>query len=623
LPEAKNNRERPVMSGPGGGPGFGRGPGFGGGHGRGMVYGPKAQIKDAKGTLRRLWGYLRRRSRLLAAVLLMTLLAAAANTAGPLLIGRAIDNYIVPGDLFGLLRMALVMLSVYAAGALATLLQNYLMVDVAQNTVQELRNDLFAKLQTLPLRFFDSRTHGELMSRVTNDIDNVNNTLSTSVTQLFASFITVVGTLVMMTVLSPLLTLISVSIIPVMFFATGKIAKRTGEYFLEQQRQLGRLNGFIEETISGQRVVKVFTQEEKVIDTFASANARLRDIGTRAQIFAGIIMPFMGVLNNLSFAIIAGVGGWMVVRGMLTIGVIASFINYSRQFARPLNEIANQFNMIQSAIAGAERVFQIMDEEPEAPDRPGAPDLAAVAGKVEFAGVTFGYQPQVPVLQDISFTVEPGQTVALVGPTGAGKTTLVNLLTRFYDVDAGTIRIDDRDIRSVRRDSLRASLGIVLQDTHLFSETVRENIRYGRLTATDAEVEAAARTAYADQFIRRLPQGYDTVLTEDGGNLSQGQRQLLAIARAILADPAILILDEATSSVDTRTEVYIQEAMLRLMQGRSSLVIAHRLSTIRGADLILVLSGGRIVERGTHEQLLAAKGFYYDLYTSQFRRAAS
>lgn len=600
--------------------GFGPRPGMGGGP-RHFVF-PTCKARDPRGTLKRLWDYLSHRKMLLIAVFVMVIIATSANLTGPLLIGIAIDKYIIPGDFRGLLKISLVMLSVYILGAMATWLQNYIMVIVAQDTVQELRNDLFGKLQTLPLRFFDSMTHGELMSRVTNDIDNINNTLNTSVTQLFSSLITVAGTIIMMLLLSPLMTMISITIIPVMIFCTGKIASYTRTFFLAQQERLGQLNGIIEETISGQRAVKVFTHEQKAIEKFADANLQLKRVGTRAQIFSGVIPPLMNVLNNLSFAIVAGAGGWLVVKNIITVGVIASFINYTKQFTRPLNEMANQFNMIQLALAGAERVFEIMDQEPELQDVPGAPELKHVAGEVKFDNVSFSYKKESPVLKAIYLTVKPGQTIALVGPTGAGKTTIVNLLMRFYDVDEGAIYIDGKDIRKVKRDSLRSSIGIVLQDTHLFSETVRENIRYGRLDATDAEVEEAARLANADHFIKRLPQGYDTVLSEDGGNLSQGQRQLLAIARAILADPAILILDEATSSVDTRTELHIQEAMLNLMKGRTSFVIAHRLSTIRDADLILVINDGRIIERGTHDQLLKEKGFYYNLYMNQFRRKA-
>jgi len=408
-----------------------------------------------------------------------------------------------------------------------------------------------------------------------------------------------------------------------MVFLNSAVAMQTRQGFREQQKTLGELNGIIEETITGQRVVKAFVREQAAMATFEVANRKLQRVATRAEIFAGFVGPMMNLVNNLGFAIIAGAGGWMALRGLATVGNIASFINYAREFGRPLNEIAQLYAHIQGAIAGAERVFEVLDEMPELADAPDAWPLEQVRGDVIFQDVCFGYEPDVPVLQEVSFHAEPGQTIALVGPTGAGKTTIVNLLTRFYDINSGRIAVDGKDIRQVKKADLRRQLGIVLQDTFLFSATVMENIRYGRLDATDEEVMAAARLANADPFIRRLPQGYQTVLSERGSNLSQGQRQLLAIARAILADPGILILDEATSSVDTRTEKHIQEAMLRLMEGRTSFVIAHRLSTIRDADQILVINGGRIIERGTHEELLAQRGFYHHLYMSQFKGKAA
>jgi len=581
--------------------------------------GPKEKARNAKGTVRRVWGYLGRQGGSLAVVALTVVLNAALGIAGPYLIGIAIDRYIVPADSRGLAGILAVLLAAYAAGALITWLQAWVLPSTVQDTVRDLRKGLFGKLLRLPLRFFDGKTHGELMSRLANDVENVNNTLSQSTVTLLSSVITIMGTLAMMLALSPLLTLVSLLTTPIMMVSTRKIAGFTRKYFKKQQEVLGELNGTIEETVSGQRVVKAFCREGKAMEAFDASNTALRDVGIKAQIASGVVGPMMNLLNNVTFAIVAAVGGSLAINGLVTVGVIAAFINYSKQFARPLNEVANQVNMIQSALAGAERVFEIMDEPPEPGDAPDATDLKDVRGEVTFRDVSFGYSQGVTVLHDMELAARPGHTVALVGPTGAGKTTIVNLLTRFYDVDRGAILIDGHDIRTVRRSCLRSSLGIVLQDTHLFSETVRENIRYGRLEATDAEVEEAARTANAEHFILRLHQGYDTPLSEDGGNLSQGQRQLLSIARAVLADPAVLILDEATSSVDTRTERHIQQAMIRLMSGRTCFVIAHRLSTIRDAAEILVVHGGRIAERGTHDELMKTGGFYYGLYKSQSR----
>ncbi len=570
-----------------------------------------------------MWSYFQHQRKPLALVFLLVLAASALNLVSPFLIGRAIDNYIVPRDFNGLARISAVMVAVYALAAVITWVQQYTIAGIAQDMVLRLRNELFAKVQTLPLQFFDRETHGELMSRITNDIENINLFLSSGITQLFSGIIMLVGTLGAMLWLSPLLTVFTLLVIPLITLAIRTIARRTRKLFLSQQEKLGQLNSMIEETLTGQRAVKVFVREQKVLEQFAAANTDLKTVGIQAQILSGVIPPLMNMFNSLSFAIVAAAGGLLAVKGLVTVGVIASFTNYSRQFTRPLNELANQFNLVQSALASAERVFEIMDQTPEEDTHSGLVALKDVRGEVRFHHVSFGYRPDVPVLKDINLSVKPGEVIALVGPTGAGKTTFVNLLARFYDLNEGAIYIDGQDISAVKRDSLRSQLGIVLQDTHLFSETVRENIRYGKLSATDAQVEQAARLAQAEPFIIRLPAGYDTVLSEDGGSLSQGQRQLLSIARAILADPAILILDEATSSVDTRTELQIQQAMLHLMHGRTTFVIAHRLSTIQNADLILVIHHGRIIERGTHQELLAAKGFYYDLYMNQFRYQAS
>lgn len=574
--------------------------------------------RDAKNTLKRLWWYLSEHKIRLFLVLFLVAITSVLTLVGPYLIGKAIDNYIIPRDFNGLFRLLILMAAIYVLMSLFTWLQSRTMINVAQLTIRNMRKDAFDKLQILPVSFFDARPRGDIMSRLTNDIDLINNALSSSLTQIFSSVITLIGTVILMLWLSPLLTGVSMITVPIMLITTNIVTRHTRRYFSEQQRVLGMLNGFAEENISGQKVVKAFVREAKEIERFEVTNQELKNVGIKAQIYSGIMGPLMNVLNNIGFAIVALSGGWLAVKQIITIGTIAAFINYTRQFTRPLNELANQINTIQSAIASAERLFEIMDEPPEPPDPPDAIELKSVKGDVEFRNVSFSYKSDEAVLKNISFHAHPGQTIALVGPTGAGKTSIINLLARFYDPDSGDIFIDGYNIQKITRKSLRSSLGIVLQDTYLFSESVKDNIRYGRLDATDEEVKAAARLANAEQFILNLPQGYDTILSEDGGDLSQGQRQLLAIARAILADPAILILDEATSSVDTRTEQHIQEAMYKLMKGRTSFVIAHRLSTIRKADMILVIDDGEIIERGNHVQLLRQKGFYYNLYMSQF-----
>ena len=574
--------------------------------------------KDAKNTLKRLWWYLSEHKIRLFLVFFLVAITSMLTLMGPYLIGKAIDNYIIPRDFNGLFRLLMLMAAIYILMSLSTWLQTRTMINVAQLTIRNMRKDAFDKLEILPINFFDTRSRGDIMSRLTNDIDLINNALSSSLTQIFSSIITLTGTVILMLWLSPLLTGVSMITVPIMLITTNIVTKHTRRYFSEQQRVLGILNGFAEENISGQKVVKAFVRENKEIERFEATNKELKNVGIKAQIYSGIMGPLMNVLNNIGFAIVALSGGWLAVQQVITVGTIAIFINYTRQFTRPLNELANQINTIQSAIASAERLFQIMDELPEPLDHPDAIELKSVKGDVEFRNVSFSYKPDEVVLKNINFHAYPGQTIALVGPTGAGKTSIISLLTRFYDPDSGDIFIDGYNIQKITRKSLRSSLGIVLQDTYLFSESVKENIRYGRLGATDEEVKAAARLANAEQFILSLPEGYDTILSEDGGDLSQGQRQLLAIARAILADPAILILDEATSSVDTRTEQHIQEAMLKLMEGRTSFVIAHRLSTIRKADMILVINDGEIIERGNHTQLLKEKGFYYNLYMSQF-----
>jgi ATP-binding cassette subfamily B multidrug efflux pump len=590
--------------------------------------GPRAlgtgeQARDAQGTVRRLWGFLRRQRLGLVGVFVLVAASTAFGSLGPYLMGRAIDKYILEGDLPGLARQVLLMVGVYLGASTMTWLQTYVMAAVAQRTVRDIRNELFAKLQTLSLRFFDQRSHGDLMSRLTNDVENISTVLTESVTQFFSSFLMLLSVAGIMLWLNWRLALVSLVTMPLMVALTTFVARRTRRGYREQQRTLGELIGFIEETISGARVVKAYGQEDTAIEVFESANRQLQRASTTAQTFVQVLGPLSNMVNNIGYAIVAGAGGWMAVEGLVTVGVIASFVDYARRLSRPLNEIANLYNSIQSAIAGAERVFELLDEVPELADAKSAPALRPIVGEVVFDDVSFSYEEGVPVLKNLSLRAKPGQTIALVGPTGAGKTTIVNLLTRFYDIDHGRITVDGQDIRTVRKDSLRRQLGIVLQDTFLFSGTVMDNIRYGRLDATDEEVEAAARLANADFFIRHLPQGYQTLVAERGSNLSLGQRQLLAIARTILANPGILVLDEATSSVDTRTEANIQGALLRLMKGRTSFVIAHRLSTIREADEILVIDAGRIVERGAHNRLLAERGFYHGLYMSQFRGQAA
>lgn len=568
--------------------------------------------------MKRLWQYLRAYQWRIALAFLLVGVSSLLMLVGPYLIGRAIDNYIIPGDLRGLVRLLMVMVTVYLLGASSFWLQDYLMVRTVQRVIANLRKDLFDVLQVLPLRFFDTHPHGDLMSRLTNDIDTISNTLGAIITQMFAGLITVVGTVIAMSRMSVRLTVVSLIAIPLTLLVIFCVTRYTRNSFREQQSILGNLNGIIEENISGLKVVKAFSREDKEIERFECLNHDLKRAGIKAQIYAGIMGPLMNVINNLSLAIIAGFGGWFATQGTVSIGVIASFITYSRHFTRPLSELANQFNMFQSALASAERVFQVIDEVPEPPDAGDAVELKEVRGEVEFRDVSFSYEKGVPILKHVTFRAEPGQMIALVGPTGAGKTTIVNLLARFYDIESGEILIDGIELRKIKRESLRSLLGVVLQDTYLFSTSVRENIRYGRPSATDQEVEEAARLANAEHFILSLPQGYDTVLTDGGENLSQGQRQLLAIARVILKNPAILVLDEATSNIDTRTEKYIQSAMRHLMKGRTSFVIAHRLSTIQTADCILVVDHGEIVERGTHQELLAREGFYYRLYMSQF-----
>ncbi len=609
---ATGRQEVPMLHGPG--PGPGRPGGISGGFpGRG----PVAKPKNFTATMKRLWEYFGKERKLLSVVAAFVILDSALTVAGPFLIGHAIDS-IESGRMQLLYIMIIALSAAYIGNGLFSLLQGWLMAGLSQRVVMNLRGSLFAKLQKLPLSYFDSRPNGEVMSRLTNDIDNVSNTISQSTVQLMAGSISIAGSLFMMLALSPVLTLAAIITVPLVYFLTRTITKRTSVMFKEQQAQLGKLNGHIEETITGQEIVKAFNHEQKSIEQFEEVNAKLYNVSTKAQIWSGFMMPLLSVINNIGFTAIAFTGGLLAVNGSITVGVIASFIGYSRQFVRPLNDLAQTYNVLQAGVAGAERAFELLDEQEETSDSPGAIRLEQPKGHVVFENVSFGYRADVPILQNVSFEAPQESSIALVGPTGAGKTTIVNLLTRFYDVTGGRILIDGRDIREYTRDSLRQSFGIVLQDTYLFSGTIKENIKYGKPDATDEEVVAAARMANADVFVRRLPNGYGTVLSENGGNLSHGQRQLLAIARVILAQPSILILDEATSSIDTRTELHIQEALLKLMKNRTSFIIAHRLNTIRDADTIMVIDRGKVLEKGSHEELIHEGKRYYEMFFNQF-----
>jgi ATP-binding cassette subfamily B multidrug efflux pump len=583
----------------------------------------KLSVKETLGTLRGIWRYLSVHKPIITLVVLMVIISSAMGLTGPYLVGYAIDHYIASQNTGELVRLISLLAAVYVLHSASLWMQNYWMIGAAQRTVFTMREDLFRHLHRLPVSFFAKRQHGEVMSRLTNDIENVSQTLNSSVIQLFSSLLTFVGMITLMLWLSPLLTVITLSVVPLMYLGMRWITSRTGKYFKEQQRNLGSMNGFIEETLSGQKIVKSFSRESSVISEFMTRNAALRTSGYWAQTYSGFIPKLMNVLNNMSFAIIAGAGGLLATKGLVTIGMIVTFTEYARQFIRPLNDLANQFNTFLSAIAGAERVFEVLGESGEESDEQEAVSLAAASGEIEFSHVSFSYGAEGDTLSDISFRVAPGETAALVGPTGAGKTTVVQLLARFYDADGGVIRLDGRDIKGIKRQSLRRHMGFVLQDSFLFEGTVRDNIRYGRLDASDEEVEQAAREANAHSFIVKLPEQYDTVIGGDGGGISQGQKQLLSIARALLADPSLLILDEATSSIDTITELKIQDALYRLMRGRTNIVIAHRLNTIRQADQIVVLSDGKLIEKGSHESLLQQKGFYYELVRSQYKEGSA
>lgn len=609
----RDNNRRSTANQPWRGPGVGRA--FGGRRTRGVV-----KPKNFTRTLQRLWQYLRQEQRMLVIIFSIILADSLLVLLGPYIIGVAIDSMAASESAarVGMLEVLLVILAItYVADGLLSWGQGWLMAGISQRVVMQLRATLFAKLQKLPLAYFDIHPHGELMSRLSNDTDNVSGTLSQSISHLMSSSIAITGSFVMMMVLSPLLTLAALVTLPLVIFLTRIISQKTSVLFKETQVELGNLNAHVEETISGIQVIKAFNHEHRAIDDFKTINFKLCEIGTAAQIWSGFLMPIMNVITNIGFGAIAIVGGMLAVNDVVTVGTIASFISYSRQFVRPVNELANIFNTLQSGVAGAERVFEILDQIEEPADLPEAVELTEPKGQVVFQNVSFGYRSDVPILKNVNFVAAAGSCIALVGSTGAGKTTIVNLLARFYDVTGGRILLDGRDIRQYTRDSLRQCFGIVLQDTYLFSGTIKENIRYGRPGAADADVERAAILANADIFIKRMPEQYNTKLSENGGNLSQGQRQLIAIARAILAEPAILILDEATSSIDTRTEFFIQDALRKIMYGRTTFIIAHRLNTIQEADRILVLKNGQIVEQGSHNELLAAEGIYSAMFSSQ------
>ncbi|MBN1887200.1 MAG: ABC transporter ATP-binding protein [Thermoflexales bacterium] len=574
--------------------------------------------RAAAGLLRYLAPFKVRLAAVLACVVIYTLL----GLVGPYLMGVAIDRFIAIKRLDGLAQVAAAMLAVYFLNNLFQAIAAWLMSDISQQALKRLRQDLFEHLQQLSQSFFDHNPAGDLMSRLTNDIDAINQAVSQNVTALIASLLSMAGILVAMFILGRWLALAAVLVVPIMLWFTNLIAHYTRRGFRRLQTHLGELNGVMEEAISGQKVVKAFRRNDTVITNFRQLNQEVFQAGVYANSFAMALMPLTGVLGNLFVIVIAGLGGWLALQKLVTVGVIATFISYGQNFIHPLRQLANMYNSIQAALAGAERVFEVIDTPPEAQDAPDALGLDSLQGRVCFEHVHFAYRPGQPVIKDMSLEAREGETVALVGPTGAGKTTIINLLTRFYEIDGGRIAIDGKDIRAIKRADLRRQLGLVLQDTFLFSDSVLENIRYGWLEASDEECIQAAQLADADHFIRQLPQAYQTNLSERAANLSQGQRQLLAIARAILADPGILILDEATSSVDTRTEARIQKALLRLMQGRTSFVIAHRLSTIRDADKVIVIDDGQIVEQGTHQQLLDRRGFYHHLYISQFKGQA-
>lgn len=579
--------------------------------------------KDAKNTLKKLIAYIGRNKYLFFALLAVMLIITLLSLAAPSLQQKAIDFIQIEDgkltvDFDGMIKILAVLGAVYLLSSVFTYLQALFSAKLSQYTVKTMRRDLFANLVRLPIGYLDTHRHGDIMSRMTNDVENISTTISQSIGSLISGVLTVIGSLVIMMIYSPLLTLISLSTIFLTIFVSGFLTKYMKKYFVKQQILLGALNGHVEEMVVGFKTVASYNKERDAVEQFRKMSDDLKKTSIRAQIYGGVMGPCMNIISNFGFILIAAFGGWLAIKGSITIGTIQAFILYSKQFSRPINEIANQYANIQTAIAGAERIFEVMEADKERDDGTESFDVQSVKGDIRFKDIRFGYVPEKPVLKGLDLDVKAGQKIAIVGATGSGKTTIVNLLTRFYGIDGGEITIDGKSIYDIPKDNLRKAIAIVLQDTVLFSDTIEENIRYGRADATSEEIKKAAEFANADEFIDRLPEGYQTHLSEGGSNLSQGQRQLLSIARAVLADPKILILDEATSSVDTRTEMNIQSAMVALMKNRTSLIIAHRLSTIRDADKIVVIDDGRVAEAGSHETLLAQKGCYYRLYQTQF-----
>lgn len=573
----------------------------------------------ARKTLFRLMSYLSCDKSLLFVIGFLIIVSIISNLLGSYMLRPIINDYIIPRDFEGLAKILIVLVIVYLVGVVAVYIQYRLLNKIGQRTVTRMRVDLFNKMEKLPIKYFDRNQHGDLMSRYTNDIDRISDALTDSLSDMLSSALTLIGILCLMLYISPILTLVAMITVPLMFLSAKLIVKRSSKYFKAQQETLGDVNGYIEEMISGQKVVKVFGHEKKIEADFDKLNQALNEKSEKAQFYSGMMMPVMQNLNTLNFVIITIAGALLAIFRGFDVGGLAAFLQYSRQFGRPINELASLYNSIQAAIAGAERIFQVIDESPEKVDDSDAIILRDVKGEVVMRDVYFGYKPDKLILKGVSIHASPGSKIALVGATGAGKTTILNMLPRFFDIKSGEITIDGHPIQKIKRESLRRSMAIVLQDTHLFTGTVCENIRFGRLDATDEEVVEAAKLTAAHSFIKRLPKGYDTLLENDGANLSQGQRQLLNIARAAVANPSILLLDEATSNIDTRSEILIQKGLDQLMKGRTSFVIAHRLSTVKNADKILVLDHGQIVEQGSHEELLKMRGKYYSLYQEQFK----